>query len=109
MASQGCIPELLQDMRTALSISTTGPSLSKDEYLHIARAIRTGYAFPALQHDGWGSNDWARELRRCRGGRLAILALADGIWRMARGYPGTISQRLGRLCIALATARKALI
>ncbi|MFZ4288416.1 glycosyltransferase [Variovorax sp. HJSM1_2] len=108
MGSKGCIPELLQDAATALSHHVEGHSLSHSEYEQLARAIRTGYAYDALGDQGWGGAGWEAPLLAQPGGRKAILALADGIWRMARGYPGSARERWQKLRSAAMTALVAL-
>lgn len=108
MGSKGCIPELLQDASAALSHRVEGRSLSDSEYEQLARAIRTGYAYEALGDQGWGGAGWEKPLLAQPGGRKAILALADGIWRLARGYPGGMQERWQRLRCAFRTALAAL-
>ncbi len=108
MGSKGCIAELLQDIEAALAIRSNGGSdLLPREYDQISRAVRTGYAYDAVEDQGFGADDWARPLLSQPGGRRAVLAIADGIWRMARGYPGRFGTRLRRALLALHVARQA--
>lgn len=110
MGSKGCIPELLQDAEEALTIHIDegSRSLSRGEHEQLARAMCTGYAYEVLEQQGWGSTGWARPLRAQPGGRAALLALADGLWRIARGYPGSLGVRLRRLGWAATTAGAAI-
>ncbi|MFY7863789.1 glycosyltransferase family A protein [Roseateles sp.] len=88
MGNHGCIAELLDDVE---QIAVSGSDLDSAA---LARAIQRGWAYSVVREDWPGFWGRARVLRATPRGRAALRALAGGIAAMARGYPGTPSQRL---------------
>ena len=90
MGNHGCVPELLEDVE---QIAALGLGLDARA---LAQAIQRGWAYTVVQEDWSGFVARARRLRVNHQGRRALRALAGGIAAMARGYPGTLLQRLQR-------------
>lgn len=90
MGNHGCIPELLSDVEqlAALGLTPDGPAL--------ARAIQRGWAYTVVREDWSAFLAQARRLRQHRTGRQAMRAMARGLAAMARGYPGTATERIER-------------
>jgi len=94
MANHGCIAELFEDVQEWAAQKSAPPSCTEAEALSLA--MRTGWAYDAAGDDWPGFFAQVRALRHARDGSFASSALALGVWQMARGYPGTWSERTAR-------------
>lgn len=97
MASKGCLSEMMEDLRSVLALLAPGEPPSRAEQQAIAGAICTGYAAAAIE-DRWDDfRTLLADLPHSPAGRTTIRAIATGLFRLAKGYPGTGSQRWLRL------------
>lgn len=97
MASKGCLSEMMEDLQNVLSLLPPGraPELALREA--IAEAICTGYAAAAIE-DQWGDfKALLAGLPPSPAGRSVGRAIATGLFRLAKGYPGSIPVRWLRL------------
>lgn len=106
MASKGCITEMFDDLHQILG---TGHQLSSVNAIQISKAMRTGYAYEACRN-AWG--DFMKQVRGLKshpGGKVAIRALASGVFAMAKGYPDSIGGRLEKLRVSVSLAAASLL
>lgn len=97
MASKGCIPEMLEDLRGFLQLAPANASLKPEDVRSIAQAIRTGYAPNAIEDQWHEFLALIAALPRTRATRGAIRSLAYGLFQLAKGYPASLSKRGLRL------------
>jgi len=97
MGSNGCIPEMFEDLQEALASMSSESPITVDELKLIAEAICTGYAYNACESMWRECMIMARNLKKIPSGNAAIRALATGFFSLAKGYPGSIQQRLSKL------------
>lgn len=100
MASKGCLTEMMEDLRSVLALLQDGELPTHSERQVVASAIGTGYAAGAIE-DGWGDlrtvfATWSRS----QAGRSVVRSMAFGMFSLAKGYPGSILDRLSRLKLA---------
>lgn len=96
MASKGAIQEMLADIGSALQTGRPA-ALAGRERRQCIDAVCTGYAYAAIDA-GWDAfADGARALLAMPGGRAAVRALALGLVRLAKSYPGSAPERLQQL------------
>ena len=93
MASKGCLPEMLEDLRAVLALTDGKPAQGA---AMVRKAICTGYAWSAMEDDWTDFLASLSELKAMPGGRSMVRAMALGCLAMAKGYPGTLSERLGK-------------
>lgn len=100
MASKGCISEMLEDLRAVLRLPR---GEEKPLAAVVKQAICTGYAWSAIE-DGWPAfRTSLADLKGVPGGRAVIRAMAMGCLALAKGYPGSLGERLakGKACVRL--------
>ena len=100
MASKACMGEMVEDLTSALALLPPDESLSPTECETITQAICTGYAPDSLEHEWLEFRALLTRLPPTNAGRIAVMSLAKGLFRLAKGYPGRISLRWSRLCRA---------
>jgi len=93
MASHGCVPELISDIRTLLENSTRSIPLDIDDFHKLTSAMSSGFACDACI-EGW--KDFIDEIRALkglsqRGG--AVRAIAFAFYIHAKSYPGDLGTR----------------
>lgn len=108
MANHGCVEELFADLRSLLALDDTKASLVPSERTAIAAAMRAGWAYEAAQSNWPHFVQQAKTLLDYRAGRSALLAVAKGIFGLAKGYPGSVAERAQRLRHATNVAATAL-
>lgn len=96
MASKGCIAEWFEDLETALIALDQDHPLSKVDKEIIASSICTGYAFDACGTDLQYFLARVDKMVNYPQGRVATRALALGMYRMAKGWPGSLRERIAR-------------
>lgn len=104
MASKGCIAEMFEDLKAALETLQPGQRLSPSETSLITSSICTGYAYAASQTEWPGFKSHVARIGKHAAGRQATLALAKGFFRLAKSYPGSATERVRKLLIAIAMA-----
>ncbi len=106
MASKACLSEMIDDIWAVCALSGAPQhALSANSIAAISDAICTGYAAAAVEADWPAFRRSLHPLKNFgRAGKSAIRAMALGFARLAKGYPGTISQRLTRAGIAVRLA-----
>lgn len=97
MASKGCLPEMLEDLRSALALMAQDAVPAPAELQTIAAAICTGYACDAIDDQWHDFSTLLAALPRSPAARLAIRSLATGLFRLAKGYPAPLPVRWLRL------------
>lgn len=97
MASKGCIPEMMMDLQEVLTLIPPGTLPKQGMSEAIANAICTGYAADALTAQWPEFVTLLRTLPPTPVGRTAARSLAKGLFRLAKGYPGTLGSRWLRL------------
>lgn len=97
MASKGCLPEMMEDLQSVLTLLPADQVPAPSERQAITGAICTGYAGDAI------ANQWADFTTLLAGlppspaGRCVIRSIATGLFRLAKGYPGPLYARWFRL------------
>jgi len=104
MASKGCLPEMMEDLQNLLALSPETAALETHELQTIAKAICTGYAAAAIEHDWKDFKRLLATLPRTPAAHSAVRSMALGLFMLARGYPGTIAVRWRRFRQAAAVA-----
>lgn len=97
MASKGCLPEMVEDLRNVLALLPPDGVPAPAERQAIAEAICTGYASAAIEDQWEDFKALLAGLQRAPGGRTAIRSIAAGLFRLAKGYPGAVTARWLRL------------
>lgn len=97
MASKGCIPEMMEDLRSFLALIPEKAQLEADELKAISAAVCTGYAGDAVEAQWDDLKTRLAALPRSPAARLAIRSLAIGLFRLAKGYPAPLPVRWLRL------------
>ena len=100
MASKACMAEMVEDLTSALALLPPDESLSPTECETVTQAICTGYAPDSMEHEWLEFKALLARLPTTNAGRKAVMSIARGLFRLAKGYPGKISQRCSRLCRA---------
>lgn len=97
MASKGCLPEMLDDLHSALALMGQDGVPAPAELQIIATAMCTGYAGDAVE-DQWDDfRTLLAALPRSPAAPLAIRSLATGLFRLAKSYPAPLPVRWLRL------------
>jgi len=104
MANHGCIAELVEDLRLALSTGD-GRALTTSDLHEIEQIMRQGWAYEASCKNFGDFLVQTHLLSKLPHGRRAVLTLAKGVFRLAVGYPASLNERLVRLQTAAAIAR----
>ena len=100
MASKACMAEMVEDLTSALALLPPDESLSPTECETVTQAICTGYAPDSMEHEWLGFKALLARLPTTNAGREAVMSIARGLFRLAKGYPDRISVRWSRLCHA---------
>ena len=100
MASKACMAEMVEDLTSALALLPPDESLSPTECETITQAICTGYAPDSIENEWLEFKALLVRLPTTNAGREAVMSIARGLFRLAKGYPGRISVRWSRLCHA---------
>lgn len=102
MASKGAIQEMLADIGSALQTGRSKTRLTARERRQCIDAVCTGHAYSSIDAAWDAFVDGARPLLARPGGPAALRALAFGLLRLAKSYPGSAAERLRRLRQAVA-------
>ncbi len=97
MASKACMAEMFEDLKAALETLQPGQRLDNDETGLISSAICTGYAYAASRADWPAFKAGAVKIAEDNVGRQAMRALAKGFYRLAKSYPGSVTERAHQL------------
>lgn len=97
MASLGCVPEFLEDLAAAAAADPTSQAWSPADSRKVSDAICAGWAYEAVLLQWPAFVTAVGAIKQLPHGQAVAVALANGLWRLARGYPGTIYVRLQRL------------
>ena len=100
MASKACMTEMVEDLCSAMALLPPDESLSPAECDTISQAICTGYAPDSIENEWLEFKALLARIPTTAAGRLAVMSIAKGLIRLAKGYPGRISLRWSRLCHA---------
>lgn len=100
MANHGCVLALVEDLAAFLVISDEKNQLSDVELDSISMAISRGWAYDACVCDWVPFLAAIRELKSLPNGKSVIFALAKGLLRLAKSYPGNIGERVERTIYA---------
>lgn len=101
MASKGCISEMFDDLELALKTLHGESRLTTQELNFISATIYTGYAYPSIASDWITFNENIKKLRSKKEGWAIKKALAKGFFISAKSYPGSITNRINKLTLAL--------
>ena len=104
MASKGCLTEMVDDLQSALALCTDTNKLSAQELDTISRSVRTGYAADSIEHDWRHFKSRLGAISPTPARKAALIALANGLFQLAKGYPGGPALRASRLAQALSVA-----
>ena len=104
MASKGCLPEMVEDLQSALALCTDNDKLSAQELDTISRSVRTGYAADSIEHEWHHFKSLLGAISPTPARKAALIALANGLFQLAKGYPGGPALRASRLAHALSLA-----
>ena len=104
MASKGCLQEMLDDLRSALALCTPQDKLSAQEVETISQAVCTGYAGDSIETEWRHFRTMLTNVPASQSGRAALMAIAKGLLRLAKGYPGGAFLRSSRLAHAISVA-----
>jgi GT2 family glycosyltransferase len=97
MANHGCMDEFNEDLTALAALYTSTPGPSKTELLSVAASIQRGWAYDVCCADWPAFMAHVRQLRSHPHGKTLLLALAHGLWGLARSHPGSVGQRLLKL------------
>ncbi|NDP38244.1 MAG: glycosyltransferase family 2 protein [Rhodoferax sp.] len=104
MASKGCMPEMMEDLRALLALLPPDEVPADCQLEAITEAICTGHAALAITDQWEHFQELISELPRSRAGRTVRRSVATGLFRLSRGYPGSIQLRCLRLAQACRVA-----
>lgn len=104
MANHGCIPEMFEDLHGLLESIDISSPIGAKEWGQVSIAICCGYGYDACNENWTDFLALVKRLRRHSNGPLAIRALARGIFKLAKSYPGDISSRLKKILQAARVA-----
>ena len=104
MASKGCLTEMVDDLQSALALCTDTNKLSAQELDTISRSVRTGYAADSIEHEWRHFKSRLGAMSPTPARKAALIALANGLFQLAKGYPGGPALRASRLAQALSVA-----
>src|SRR5450756_543727 len=97
MASKGCLPEMIDDLRSVLTLLSSDESPTPIERQTIAEAICTGYAADAIENQWDEFKLLLAGLSNSTAGLIVIRSIAVGLFKLAKGYPGSLPVRWSRL------------
>jgi glycosyltransferase involved in cell wall biosynthesis len=101
MSNKACMVEFFDDLKEFLISLPDGRSMTAQESRQVADSMCTGYAYSACEQAWDDCMNMIRSLRSLPSGKAAIWALAKGVFRLAKGYPGSFSNRLLKLYRAI--------
>jgi GT2 family glycosyltransferase len=96
MANHGCIDEMVQDLLEVLSVE--GLALGDTEIGRIEVLMQTGWAYSASRSNWRVFKAAIARLHGRTESRRVVMALARGTYRLARGHPAPVAERISRLC-----------
>ena len=108
MASKGCLPEMVEDLQSALALCAPRSELAAQAVETITQAVCTGYAADSIENEWQHFITMLTKIPASPTGRAALMGIANGLFRLAKGYPGGISLRSSRLAHAISVASLAL-
>ncbi|MBK1724687.1 glycosyltransferase family A protein [Thiocystis violacea] len=100
MGNFGCAPEMIEDLRGAVSLFLPDERLDRETQQQIIKAMSNSYIYDSLISN-W--NDLIPTINGFRAspiGRSVIVALAFGVFRLARYDHGNLLSRLSKLQVA---------
>lgn len=97
MASKGCLPEMMTDLRDILTFLPADRAPEPAIQEAIAAAVCTGYAADAITGQWDHFKTQLVRLPPSPAGRSVARSIATGLFRLAKGYPGSIRLRCLRL------------
>lgn len=97
MASKGCLPEMMDDLQSVLTLLP--PNLVPEPAVlgAITEAICTGYAGDAITNQWDDFKTGLAALPPTPAGRAVVRSIATGFLRLAKGYPAPLPVRWMRL------------
>ena len=104
MASKACLKEMLDDLQSALALCSSQSELTVQEVGTISQSVCTGYAADAIDSEWSHFKILLKAIPPTRAGKAALNGIANGLFRLARGHPGSMSLRASRLAHALSVA-----
>ena len=96
-ASKGCLPEMVEDLRSVLALSPPDGVPEPAVREAIAAAICTGYAADVITNQWDDFKTLLAGLPPSPAGRSVLRSIATGLFRLAKGYPGPAPLRWLRL------------
>ena len=108
MASKGCLTEMVEDLQSALALCDDQSKFTAREVETISQAVRTGYAADSIDIEWSQFRAQLNAISPSPARTTALNGIADGLFRLAKGYPGSISLRATRLAHAWSVALIAL-
>lgn len=108
MASKGCLQEMVEDLQSALALCAPHSKFTALELETITQAVCTGYAADSIENEWQQFKKMLATVPASRSGRAALMGIARGLFRLAKGYPGGISLRMSRLAHAISVVFLAL-
>lgn len=108
MASKGCLQETVEDLQSALALCAPHSKFTALELETITQAVCTGYAADSIENEWQQFRKMLATVPASRSGRAALMGIARGLFRLAKGYPGGISLRMSRLAHAISVVFLAL-
>lgn len=95
--SKGCLPEMMEDLKSVLTLLQPDRVPEPAVREAIAEAICTGYAGDAITNQWDDFKTLLAGLPSSLAGRTCVRAIAAGLFRLAKGYPGPLPVRWLRL------------
>ena len=102
MASKGCMDQMLDDLASFFQKADGIFTPLQESQLLSTMTMR--HAFAAIRSDWPEFKKRLRQVKQTPGAEKATHALAKGLFRYAKSYPGSFSDRLTRLRMAIAVA-----
>jgi GT2 family glycosyltransferase len=97
MASKGCLPEMVEDLQSVLTVLPPNRVPEPAVLEAITEAVCTGYAADAITSQWDDFKTLLAGLPPSPAGRSVVRSIAKGLFRLARGYPDPIPVRWSRL------------
>lgn len=93
MGSKACLPEMAEDLQDYLATLPSGTLPSARERLAIMAAVCTGYTPNAIANRWNEFRELLARLPSSSAGRQVRRSIATGMFRLAKGYPGSLTNR----------------
>jgi glycosyltransferase involved in cell wall biosynthesis len=97
MANHGCIPEMFEDIHSILKHSSGMGSIERNVWQQVSAAMCMGYAYEASVENWPEFTNYINKLNDLVQGRDASYAIAKGIFILAKSYPDSILNRMGKV------------